>query len=446
MRTGLSFVLLLVLSTTSLVNAYDTWLNTFDCPGFCYDLFILPPANGGSIFACYSYTSKDLTTWLVKADNNGDIIWQHSYDLPPRGLAQVPGGGCILLVGFSGSHKLIRLDSDGSTLWSMDLSVASTSVYATSDGYILLRYGSQMQKRDLDGGVIWTIPSPTQMDVVTCFNSSPSLPGGFTVAGVKDGWFQIGIADSSGIVPWTGEFHDPYYEYESTEGVYSDDDGNCFGSVTYSTSYPPPDAVGWVIRIDDGGVLNWSREFPGIGGICPSPEGEVVVTGYWAGPEFFIQFLHSSTGSTAFQILHGLPNVSTYPQDMVSCDEGGYLIGGNAGGDVFLARTDSLGLIYGTGISQRDAIPPELVVSPNPVSVSATVSVFLPTAGLLTAAVHDLTGRRITTLADGEMTAGTNTLSWNLRDSDGRDVPDGLYCIVVTAPGSSAAGRVMVVR
>ncbi len=444
MKIRFLFILLLLLTTAGIVNAYDTWLNTFDCPGFCYDLFVLPPEGGGTVFACYSYLTKDdLTTWLVKADNTGDIIWQHSYDLPPRGLAQVPGGGSVLLIGYSTDYKLIRFDTSGNTVWSIDLPVSAAALHITDDGYILLRYGSEIQKRDLDGGIIWTLPEPPQMDAVTCINEAPSMPGGFTVAGEEDGWFQLGIADSNGVVPWTGEFHDPYYGYESTNGAYSDSEGNCFGCVTYSTSYPPPDAVGWVLRVDEGGTLNWSKEFNQTGGICPSPEGNVVVAGNDVGAEFFIRFLTPESGATTSLILHGIPGVAMYPQDMVPCSDGGYLVGGYAEADVFIARIDSLGLINGTGIEDSDVLHPEITVSPNPASLFTEINVTLPVAYEGTAVVYDLRGRKITAIV---IPPGENALNWDLRDSGGRDVPSGLYCVVVTAYDATAIGRVMVLR
>ena len=70
---------------------------------------------------------------------------------------------------------------------------------------------------------------------------------------------------------------------------------------------------------------------------------------------------------------------------------------------------------------------------PNPFSVATTVRFQLPAASRVSLEVVDLSGRRLTVLADGEYPAGVHAVSWNRRDATGASVPPGLYHYRITA-------------
>ncbi len=85
-----------------------------------------------------------------------------------------------------------------------------------------------------------------------------------------------------------------------------------------------------------------------------------------------------------------------------------------------------------------------LNVHPNPFNPSTAIAVDLPRAGEVTVAVHDMSGRRIRTLAEGWRDAGSLDLSWDGRDEAGRGMGSGVYLVrVVDVTGERGAKAVL---
>jgi flagellar hook assembly protein FlgD len=67
---------------------------------------------------------------------------------------------------------------------------------------------------------------------------------------------------------------------------------------------------------------------------------------------------------------------------------------------------------------------------PNPFNPRTTIELTIPGSGLesVSVAIYDPSGRRVTTLFEGKLPAGTrNGLSWDGRDAQGRPLPSGIY-------------------
>jgi hypothetical protein len=79
---------------------------------------------------------------------------------------------------------------------------------------------------------------------------------------------------------------------------------------------------------------------------------------------------------------------------------------------------------------------------PNPVTVSASIQFSLPENGFADLSVYDISGRRIATIINGELPAGTQVVQWQPQES----VASGVYFIRLTTPSGSIARQVMVVR
>lgn len=82
--------------------------------------------------------------------------------------------------------------------------------------------------------------------------------------------------------------------------------------------------------------------------------------------------------------------------------------------------------------------------TPNPLRRSTTLAFSLPQATRLALTVHDLSGRRVATLADGEWAAGRHSLVWRATGADGRAVAAGLYFVKLEAAGLTRVARVAV--
>jgi photosystem II stability/assembly factor-like uncharacterized protein len=82
----------------------------------------------------------------------------------------------------------------------------------------------------------------------------------------------------------------------------------------------------------------------------------------------------------------------------------------------------------------------ELSVHPNPTTGRATVTLALPSAAEVRAAVYDVLGREVAVLHDGPLAAGSHRFAFD------SDLPTGVYLVRATGYGLRAAQRVTVVR
>ena len=65
--------------------------------------------------------------------------------------------------------------------------------------------------------------------------------------------------------------------------------------------------------------------------------------------------------------------------------------------------------------------------SPNPVRAAASLAFTLARDARVELAIHDVTGRRVATVASGAYPAGSHTVVWSGRGDDGHALPGGLY-------------------
>ncbi|MCC6650568.1 MAG: hypothetical protein IT348_05420 [Candidatus Eisenbacteria bacterium] len=82
----------------------------------------------------------------------------------------------------------------------------------------------------------------------------------------------------------------------------------------------------------------------------------------------------------------------------------------------------------------------------NPARGGTMLRCALAREGAVRLTLHDVTGRRIRTLADGAMSAGTHELAWDGRDEEGQRVAPGVYLAKLTTREASASARVIVLR
>jgi hypothetical protein len=83
---------------------------------------------------------------------------------------------------------------------------------------------------------------------------------------------------------------------------------------------------------------------------------------------------------------------------------------------------------------------------PNPFSGSTTFAYELATAGRVSLAVHDASGRMVRMLRTGTQAAGRYRAAWDGRDAGGRDVANGVYLVRLDAPGCSEVRTTVVMR
>jgi hypothetical protein len=103
---------------------------------------------------------------------------------------------------------------------------------------------------------------------------------------------------------------------------------------------------------------------------------------------------------------------------------------------------------YLTGVTEerKQPLPEFTSIAPNPASRTQQIGFSLPAAGNVSLRVYSATGELIRTLLNGSLTAGSQTVSWNLTDDQGRLVPNGLYFYELAAGRYNLRMKVSVLR
>ncbi|MFN8178263.1 MAG: FlgD immunoglobulin-like domain containing protein [bacterium] len=88
----------------------------------------------------------------------------------------------------------------------------------------------------------------------------------------------------------------------------------------------------------------------------------------------------------------------------------------------------------------------ELVLAPNPFARSLGMQFALPAAGPAHLTIFDAGGRRVRTIVDARLAAGTHAFRWDARDDSGREVVPGVYFVRLQRDGAVTTGRAILVR
>jgi subtilisin family serine protease len=101
-----------------------------------------------------------------------------------------------------------------------------------------------------------------------------------------------------------------------------------------------------------------------------------------------------------------------------------------------------------TAVAVDGAAPglPRVVAVPNPLQGAGEIRFALPAAGRARLALYDASGRRVRTLVDGPLSAGSRGIAWDGTDDRGARVAAGVYFAQLTAEGSEVRSKVVLVR
>ncbi len=104
--------------------------------------------------------------------------------------------------------------------------------------------------------------------------------------------------------------------------------------------------------------------------------------------------------------------------------------------------------MLGTGID--DSMAPAILAirgnSPNPFTPRTVLTFDLPVVAEVTIEVYSVSGRRVASLADEIMPAGTHGVPWHGTDDVGRPLPSGVYFARVRAGGKEAVHSMVLLR
>ncbi len=196
------------------------------------------------------------------------------------------------------------------------------------------------------------------------------------------------------------------------------------------------------VRIHNRDVASLEAKLAVDGGVISGGDGRFTLVGGFTGG-----LLEPGTGKT--YALHfddaGATQDSTYTATLTFSVSDEDLPGDAAGPDlvVNLSATPA----SGTNAVLPGPTPTALrfyAPRPNPLSAGATFAFDLPASARVDLAIYDLTGRRVATLASGELPAGRHAEFWNARGERGGRVPAGIYFASFTTKGLTKTARVVV--
>ena len=86
------------------------------------------------------------------------------------------------------------------------------------------------------------------------------------------------------------------------------------------------------------------------------------------------------------------------------------------------------------------------MVRPNPMNPKADILFTVSQPGRVRVAVYDLRGRLVSTLQDGQLTAGSHTVPWDGSTHSSAHAASGTYYVRVEAPGETQVQAITVLK
>jgi len=83
---------------------------------------------------------------------------------------------------------------------------------------------------------------------------------------------------------------------------------------------------------------------------------------------------------------------------------------------------------------------------PNPFNPTTTLSFSVPTEGVISLNIYDMTGRLVSTLVDGNLKQGYHSITWNGMDSNGHAVSSGMYIYSLKGEGISITKKMVMMK
>ncbi|WP_066508172.1 FlgD immunoglobulin-like domain containing protein [Rufibacter sp. DG15C] len=178
--------------------------------------------------------------------------------------------------------------------------------------------------------------------------------------------------------------------------------------------------------------------------ILPSTNGNIK---YFVGTSTGLYATSSLDGTATNWVREGNTSIGQVPVDMViSRTTDDLVVVGTHGNGVYSARYDGP---LAAAEEVDLAIAPGLGQSyPNPFrkGMTTTIPFTLTKASQVNLTLFDLTGKAVTTLVNGKLTAGRHTATWNGKGKAGQELASGTYLYQLTVDGKRETKRVAYIK
>lgn len=279
-----------------------------------YAQAIAQTGDGGFIMAGYNVTTTTDDDWLLlKTNANGDSMWSRTYggmlEDQCNSVHQTSDGGYIL-AGYSRSFGdgtddawVMKTNSSGDSLWSWVFPQEYAGRFTTAGevagggyfavGWEFITAGSDFEsflvRMDTDGDTLWTLHCGTGSNTDHCLNAVQTSDGGFILAGEQ--WTTSNIhwdlllqkISSIGEQVWARTYGSPSEQDYGFSVLETVDGGYVVGG--YTASYGCGGDDMWLLRTDSQGDSLWSMTFGGPGtercyAVVQTPDYGYALAGY----------------------------------------------------------------------------------------------------------------------------------------------------------------------
>ncbi|MFA5031914.1 MAG: T9SS type A sorting domain-containing protein [bacterium] len=389
--------------------------------------------------------------YLVRTNSSGDSVWAKNYgwtDYEEGRCVQKCGGGYIIageIGSLSTDVLLLKVNEDGDSSWAVTFGGSQSefgrSIQVCNDGsFIIAGYTNSFGagkndvyviKANSFGDTIWTRTFGGAEDDYG-YSIAKCADGNFVIAGSSrvttyDDVYLIKIS-SSGDTVWTRTFgksnNDCAYDVKQCG-----DGGFILTGYTKTGSEKV-----YLIKTNSTGDTLWTRIYGKTGddrgySVRECSDNGFVISGYtstlggtW---EDVYVIKTNSTGDTLWTRTFG-KNGDDRGNSIVQCSDNGYVVAGV--GEYFTSgQTDMYIIRMGSvGIKEIDkSISNNYVLYqnyPNPFSDGTVIEYKVPNKSNVAIKVYSLAGKLIKTILNGEVAAGSHTVSL-----DKRDMKSGIY-------------------
>ncbi|OGF58631.1 MAG: hypothetical protein A2Y62_02570 [Candidatus Fischerbacteria bacterium RBG_13_37_8] len=366
------FIMICILWAPGEAFAQLTWAHTYGGNNIEIATAILQTNDSGYIAAGYtnSFSAGSYDVWIFKLDASGAIVWQKTFGGSDADYAysiQQTNDNCYIIAATTlsfGVSKLstwvLKIDSAGNIIWqkiySGSIIFAAKSIQQTSDdGYILAGYAEYQMyvsdiwilKLDSSGNIIWQNIYGTQYEDYG-YNIKQTSDGGFIVAGTSHNLTWLLKLDNTGNVSWQRRFS--FSPLNSLSEIIETNDGGYIATGFYNGTYSKNDDI-WIVKLTCVGMIEWEKIFGGTGSdygtsILQTINGEYIVAGsassFGAGGYDICIMKIDQSGSIIWQKTYGWSSFEN-AYSIQETNDSGFVIAGRTGTESVIIKIDSNG-------------------------------------------------------------------------------------------------------
>lgn len=432
---------------------------------------VVQTLDGGFVVVGYGYRSDywPYDAYIIRTDSLGNILWARA--LKPHGspaacatcVDALKNDDVIMVGGYAHSSSdssymgyLIRINSAGDTLFTRtykisgyrDVSFNSIAIISDSELVAVGRVfpstcnGFLLAKINMNTGeTLWTRVYPA---AGSSYSVKVLPDGGFILVGTQ---MVLIRTDSDGNMIWLRR-HGVYEDCGYSVVVTADTEFIAVGVKDSASA----NSYLWMVWVSKDGDTIQTRTYGGPNGDFGSSltltfDGNLVVTGCRRVLSYSDVWLLrvGFHGDTFWTRTFGIPQGNDYGYCVRQTSDGGYIVAGTSGADIYLVKTDSLGeVLWVNEIPQCGA---ELFLSVHP-SLFNSACIISATSGS-DVEIYDVGGRLIWSSpiygASGDIQRGDSSprsIVWMPDES----VKSGVYFVRATVGNQAITKRVILIR